>query len=325
MALAAPLRVLVATATCALGLRGPWDGAAAPAAHPTAAGGGSDGTPGSPPQVLQAPGRPPFRVALIKFQRTGSSLLFDVLQEAACYGRSPECKLRWKPEIFWDICRGQNPKCGPETALQLVRRFSTCSGADSSCGWSLNLLRHGSLGLHIWDSIVKIISEQPMHVIFLTRENVAAQFLSYELGNARREVMRYPEFYQLPGKPLTCNAFRFSECSKAQREWVDRRVSMRVGPRRLEASIKEYASNNLVYRSVEAGLRAANVSNLDIQRLDYEDLFRGETWDTLFRAAGVEGAPRPPMHGLTDYSRFITNFDSVKQLTRAMGYEVALM
>lgn len=263
--------------------------------------------------------RPPFRLVLFKFQRTGSTFLMEALQQAVC--RDAECRRHWREEIFTEIC-GEGQACKPEEAVRQVQRCSRCADGKSSCAWSLNLLRHGSMGLHVWEHIVKAISAQPTHVVFLTRRNVAAQFLSYKVGTVRREVMHRPSFYRLPGNAFWCNPFHFSACSRAQRDWVNERTSFQVDPKQLQNSIKEYERNNNIYAHLESDLRGLNNSNLSIMHLDYEDLFGEETWRTLFRGAGLTTAALPAVHPQSDYSRLISNWDEVVQLARTRGYNV---
>uniref|UniRef100_A0A7S1Q1E2 Protein-tyrosine sulfotransferase n=1 Tax=Alexandrium catenella TaxID=2925 RepID=A0A7S1Q1E2_ALECA len=261
----------------------------------------------------------PFRLALFKFQRTGSTFFMEAMQQAVC--RDAGCRRYWQAEIFTEIC-GEGQNCKAEEAVRQVQRYARCAEGQSSCGWSLNLLRHGNMGLHVWDRIVEAISAQPTHVVFLTRENVAAQFLSYKVGSVRRDVMRRPELRRVPGNLFYCNAFHFSACSRAQRDWVDKHTYFEVDRKQLNNSIEEYERNNRIYQHLESQLRGLNNPNVTVVHLDYDDLFREETWQTLFRAAGLMSAPPPTTRPQSDYSGFVSNWNEAVQQAWTRGYNI---
>jgi len=206
--------------------------------------------------------------------------------------------------------------------LARIRGHARCAACPGGCGWSLNLLRHGNAGLRAWEGIVEVLAAWPTHVVFLTRENLAAQFLSYEVASARRSTMGRLEFRRVAGSQYLCNAFHFSSCSPEQRAWVDGRTHLEVDAKKLRSSILEHERNRNIYRQLETTLRARNISNLTVAHLEYEDLFREATWQNLFRSAGLAGASTPSMHKHSDYSRCISNWDEVQRQALALGYDV---
>mmetsp|Transcript_12364 Transcript_12364/g.28096 ORF Transcript_12364/g.28096 Transcript_12364/m.28096 type:complete len:82 (-) Transcript_12364:169-414(-) len=81
----------------------------------------------------------------------------------------------------------------------------------------------------------------------------------------------------------------------------------------------------MIYGKLESQLRDLNNSNLTIMHLDYEDLFRDDTWRALFRSAGLASASAPKMQKKSDYQGFISNWDEVVQEAHARGYNVTAL
>mmetsp|Transcript_29312 Transcript_29312/g.68135 ORF Transcript_29312/g.68135 Transcript_29312/m.68135 type:complete len:302 (+) Transcript_29312:64-969(+) len=261
-------------------------------------------------------------VALFKFQRTGSSFLMDSLEGAAC--QHWDCRGHWKSEILTEVCdRGRQALCEPAAALQMIRRYVATCGSHTSCGWSLNLLRHENMGLRIWESIVELMSAQPTTAIFLTRENAASQALSYAIGLARTSVMNSAEYFQQFGFPYMCNAFHFSNCNQQQQAWVNKRGPFRLDPKQFRNSVKEYETNTRIYKKFETELRARKPANITILHLTFEDLFRQQTWEELFSVVGLAGHQHiPSMHYQSEYARFVVNWKEVEEVALSMGYNI---
>jgi len=248
--------------------------------------------------------------------------MMEYLENAAC--KHWDCKGHWKPEVLTDICE-HGRSCSPAQALSLIRRYLSCDGVRTSCGWSLNLLRHGGMGVRLWEGIVEALAAQPTRVIFLTRRNVADQALSYEVGSKRRDTMNTPEFRALFGPQYWCNAFHYSNCNAQQRAWVDQRTRFSISPKHLQYSIMEYERNNELYGRLEQELRQRNHPNITVLHVTYEELFSAEVWRKLLREVGLAGTEPPsmavPRNGT--YGRFVANWEAVAQQAKTMGYDIA--
>lgn len=253
------------------------------------------------------------RVALIKFPRTGSTVLMKLLIEAACSSKA--CEGRWAPEVLG----ASTAACDERAALDTIRRFSSCSGAGG-CGWSLNLFKHQRAGLRLWSEIVDVMAAQPMTVIFLTRTNPISQFVSFAVGTRRKELMT-SKAYRSNFGPRACNAYQFYNCPRQVADWVNNRTYFAIDLRRMHDEVLKAKREMRVYARLEAELRERGLANLSIVHVTYEDLQRGATWDDIFRAVGLP-VPRVPQMLHSDYSRFVSNWADVADYYRLNGFAI---
>jgi len=236
-------------------------------------------------------------------------MLMKVLQAAVC--SSKDCDQRWAPEVFNEACAADD-----SCALRTIRHFSRCSGSEG-CGWSLNLFKHQRAGLRLWPQIVEIMAAQPMTVIFLTRRDFVAQFVSYDVGARRKEVMQSAEYKQNFGRGL-CNAYQFYNCPRSVVKWVQNRSSFAVDLRQMHDEVLRSRREARIYSRLEAELRERKAANLTIMHLTYEDLRNEDAWTELSRVAGLPAVQHPRMLD-SDYSGFISNWADVAAYARITG------
>jgi len=254
------------------------------------------------------------RVALIKFPRTGSTLMMNVLTEAACSTKA--CRENWAREIFDHVCPDIFAACPAPTALAAVQQHSDCRGTEG-CGWSLNLNKHQHTGMDLWPKIVEIMAAQPMTVIFLTRKDLVAEFVSYQVGEERRLILRSKEFQSHFGQHV-CNAFQFYNCPPEAADWVDKHIYFSIDLRQMHDQVLKSQSNAKAYAKLEAELRERKLPNLKILRVTYEDLQLPQAWSEIFASIGRPHTEAPKMIK-SNYSKFISNWDDVAAYSRLVG------
>lgn len=256
------------------------------------------------------------RLALIKFPRTGSTLMMNQLANVACPTHDKSCRGLWVPEVFDQACPG-SATCDKKRALALVKKYSSCENKEG-CGWSLNLFKHQRSGLLFWEQIVQVMAAQPMTVVFLNRQDHVAQFVSYAVGTQRKALLRSQEFLSIFG-PGVCNAYQYYNCPPEVVAWVDERTKIQLDLRQMHDEVLRSRREAKIYQNLEDELRKAAYPNLRILHITYEQLQQGDdAWRQIFEAVGHPEAPAPSMI-FSNYSRFISNWPAVEAYSRATG------
>lgn len=253
------------------------------------------------------------RLAIIKFPRTGSTLMMKRLEDVVCSSKA--CEELWVPEIFDQICPA-TADCDAKAALSLIRRHSSCSGGGG-CGWSLNLFKHQHAGLRMWPEIVKVMAAQPMTVVFLTRKDPIAQVVSYAVGTERKALLKSAEAQHRFGAGV-CSAYQFYNCPPQVVEWVNNRTYFDLDLRQMNDEVLRSQRETRTYKQLEADLRKMALPNLNIIHTTYEDLHQKDAWNKIFEAVGRPAAEAPKMVQ-SNYSRFISNWANVVAYSRLKG------
>mmetsp|Transcript_25741 Transcript_25741/g.80006 ORF Transcript_25741/g.80006 Transcript_25741/m.80006 type:complete len:119 (-) Transcript_25741:55-411(-) len=100
---------------------------------------------------------------------------------------------------------------------------------------------------------------------------------------------------------------------------MNNRTSISVDLRQMNDEVLKAKRQKRQYEQLEASLRSMKLPNLNVLHVTYEDLSQPETWATIFRAVGREGAQTPKMIQ-SDYSGLVTNWPEVAKYSRLMGY-----
>lgn len=231
-------------------------------------------------------------------------MMMKTLQDVLC--DSAKCESQWAP----DIMNNCGTSCTVPSALGLIHKYSSCQGEGTSCGWSLDLFRDDSLGKKMWGQIAAVISEQPMTVIFLTRNDSVAQHVSSSVAQERRKIMEAVDFKKNFGD-VPCTAWQFHECPADVARWVDNKSNFTLNLKAMHDEVLMYERALKTYAGLEDMLRARKEANLKVLHVAYEDLQDSATWKKIFKAVGKPDAPIPKMFQ-SNYSSFFTNWKDVE-------------
>jgi len=259
-----------------------------------------------------------LRLAVIKTDRSGSSLLWTHFRQAICN----DC-----PEMQAELLNGL-PRDKPydeirTRALGLVESHLSCQEGDA-CGFSLSLEKHAHWGYlqpgeQAFHDLVGRLKAHRAKVIVLTRRNCFARGVSDCMAYERAAALhRYHDLEAKYRRLLHgCDAFHLWRCPTD----VQRRVmneTFTCDERLLRENVKSCKSGLSAYKSL-ARLLGGEESGRVVS-VDYEDLQNSSAWEALHKFLCVGGLA-PEWHDSGDaYKRAMRNYDAITNLSSQLGY-----
>eukprot|EP00928_Gymnodinium_smaydae_P070491 TRINITY_DN54317_c0_g1_i1.p1 TRINITY_DN54317_c0_g1~~TRINITY_DN54317_c0_g1_i1.p1 ORF type:complete len:340 (-),score=52.44 TRINITY_DN54317_c0_g1_i1:51-1019(-) len=274
------------------------------------------------------------RLAFLKTGRCASSILMQSVIEAACSNKTGEtfheCYMNnWAQEVLFP---GDHLNMSKEDIQAAVKKElvpkSTCAGEGAACGWSIcaSCLRTKFVPIlhetEYWKAIAKVIVDNDMQVLFMTRANAVEWGVSQALAFARNELLESKEEFKLiRGRAAAnfdkpCSGFTLDGCSEEQKRWIEQH-KVDVDMKKVQFYVDLHRAVDTSFGKLKDSLLAMN-QDQRIMWITMEEMTDPEVWKNMYEFVGQHGAiPEVhPQHGR--YTNIINNYAELQEYARSL-------